>query len=153
MNSVATRLQHTGTVSLSMRTTRWVLPPSVPTNLPVPNSSVSWSCGRVHPQEYSMECNLCGHGEATVSVLPDDPRGQQTLFWSSLCPASFHVFSYMYTTCVWFECMRLVCVQGQHFYLSAAIMYMWYSEEIDVCNFSIECIVHSNPWVGSLWSM
>ncbi len=28
-------------------------------------------------QEYSMECNLCGHGEATVSILPDDPREQQ----------------------------------------------------------------------------
>ncbi|XP_064390560.1 protein Churchill-like isoform X2 [Halichondria panicea] len=28
-------------------------------------------------QEYSMECNLCGHGEATVSILPNDPREQQ----------------------------------------------------------------------------
>jgi hypothetical protein len=30
-------------------------------------------------QEYSMNCLLCGYGEATVSILPDDPR-QQTLF-------------------------------------------------------------------------
>ena len=28
-------------------------------------------------QEYSMECNLCGHGEATVSILPDDPREKE----------------------------------------------------------------------------
>lgn len=28
-------------------------------------------------QEYTMECNLCGHGEATVSILPDDPREKQ----------------------------------------------------------------------------
>ena len=25
-------------------------------------------------QDYSMQCNLCGHGEATASILPDDPR-------------------------------------------------------------------------------
>jgi len=23
-------------------------------------------------QDYSMECNLCGHGEDTVTVIPDD---------------------------------------------------------------------------------
>ena len=28
-------------------------------------------------QEYTMECMLCGHGEHTQSVLPDDPRGQE----------------------------------------------------------------------------
>ena len=28
-------------------------------------------------QEYTMECDLCGHGEATVSILPDDPREKQ----------------------------------------------------------------------------
>ncbi|XP_062504196.1 protein Churchill-like [Corticium candelabrum] len=30
-------------------------------------------------QEYTMNCVLCGYGEATVSILPDDPR-QQRLF-------------------------------------------------------------------------
>ena len=30
-------------------------------------------------QEYSMKCHLCGHGSASVSVLPDDPR-EQPLF-------------------------------------------------------------------------
>lgn len=30
-------------------------------------------------QEYSMNCLLCGYGEATVSILPEDPR-QQRLF-------------------------------------------------------------------------
>lgn len=35
-----------------------------------------WGGCVLYLQEYSMECSLCGHGEATVSVLPDDPRGQ-----------------------------------------------------------------------------
>jgi hypothetical protein len=28
-------------------------------------------------QEYSMNCTLCGYGNATVSILPDDPREKQ----------------------------------------------------------------------------
>ncbi|XP_065844662.1 protein Churchill-like isoform X2 [Oscarella lobularis] len=28
-------------------------------------------------QEYTMNCLLCGYGEATVSILPDDPREQK----------------------------------------------------------------------------
>ena len=30
-----------------------------------------------HMQEYTMECDLCGWGQDTVSVLPDDPRGKE----------------------------------------------------------------------------
>jgi hypothetical protein len=31
----------------------------------------------LYPQEYSMNCTLCGYGNATVSILPDDPREKQ----------------------------------------------------------------------------
>ena len=31
----------------------------------------------VQLHEYSMEFNLCGHGEATVSILPGDPREKE----------------------------------------------------------------------------
>lgn len=33
-------------------------------------------------QEYTMDCDLCGHGEIEVSILPDDPREKQ-LYWGT----------------------------------------------------------------------
>ena len=34
----------------------------------------AFNCLIPNLQDYSMQCNLCGHGEATASILPDDPR-------------------------------------------------------------------------------
>ncbi|KAL5481867.1 hypothetical protein EMCRGX_G022127 [Ephydatia muelleri] len=28
-------------------------------------------------EDYTMDCDLCGHGEIQVSILPDDPREKQ----------------------------------------------------------------------------